>query len=201
MVRRTGDEKMLDKTLRDYFDVANNDTKAGLARQISDLAMKSGDYEKAITDSKALLEKIKSSRNNNWETSQIKKNIARAYMETGDTENAWKSISEMTESSKNNIYNRTDWNTYMNYARQLGKTEEATDVLEDAFKNSNSMLIQLLNAYKDAGREEDIKNLVAESDKLLKSSRNYNKQQFADFYKEAGQLDKAIDLLKDLSSR
>jgi len=126
-------------------------------------------------------------------------------METGDTENAWKSISEMTEASKNDIYNRTDWNTYMNYARQLGKTDEATDVLEDVFKNSiprqkNSMLIQLLNAYKDAGREEDIKNLVAESDKLLKNSQDYNKRQFADFYKEAGQLDKAIDLLKDLSS-
>jgi len=62
------------------------------------------------------------------------------------------------------------------------------------------MLIQLLNAYKDAGRDEDIKNLVAESDKLLKNSQDYNKQQFADFYKEAGQIDKAIDLLKDLSS-
>jgi tetratricopeptide (TPR) repeat protein len=205
MVRRTGDEKMLDKTLRDYFDVANNDAKTGLARQISDLAMKSGDYEKAIADSKALLKKIKSSENTKWETSQIKRNIARAYMETGDTENAWKSISEMTEASKNDIYNRTDWNTYMNYARQLGKADEATDVLENAFKNSiprqkNSMLIQLLNAYKDAGREEDIKNLVAESDKLLKNSQDYNKQRFADFYKEAGQTEKAIDLLKDLSS-
>jgi len=205
MVKKTGDEKMLDKTLRDYFVVASGNTKANLAQQISILAMKAGDYEKVIIDGKALLAEIKSSPNSKWYSPQIQKNIAQAYMETGDTENAWKTISEMAESSKDDIYGRTDWNTYMNYARELGKTDEATEVLESVFKDSiprkkNQMMIQLLNAYKDSGRKEDIEKLVAESDEMLKNCSNYEKQQFANFYNEAGQMDKAIDLLKDLSS-
>jgi len=204
MVRRTGDEKLLDKTLRNYFEVANNNIKANLARQLSDLTMKSGDYEKAITDSKALLAKIDPSLNSRRATSQIQKNIARAYMETGDTENAWKSISQITESSKDEIYGSTDWNSYMNYARELGKTDEATEVLEAAFNKSiprkkNQMMIQLLNAYKDSGRNEDIEKLIADSDKMLKNSSSYDKQRFVDFYKEAGETEKAMDILKDLS--
>ncbi|MCK5851498.1 tetratricopeptide repeat protein, partial [bacterium] len=205
MVRKNGDEKLLDKTMRDYFNVASDSTKGNLARQISDLAIKSGDYEKTITDSKAMLAEIDSSPNSRWYTSQIQKNIARAYMEMGDTENAWKTIKGSTESSKDNIYGSADWNTFMNYARELGKTDEAAEVLEEAFKNSiprnkNQMIVQLLNAYKDSGRDEDIEKLITESDKMLKNSSSYEKQRFVDFYKEAGETDKAMDILKELST-
>ena len=205
MVKKNGDEKLLDKTMRDYFNVASDSTKGNLARQISDLAIKSGDYEKAITDSKAMLAKIDSSPNSRWYTSQIEKNIALAYMETGDTENAWKTIKGTAESSKDDIYGSTDWNSFMNYARELDKTDEAAEMLEDAFKNSiprkkNQMIIQLLNVYKDSGRKEEMEKLIAESDKMLKNSSSYEKQRFVDFYKEAGETDKAMDILKELST-
>jgi len=202
IINKTGDEKLLDKTMRDYLEVASDDRKAGVAGQIFDLTMKAGDYEKAIIDGKYVLDTIKSKRVNPSYAMRIQKKLAQAYMETGDTENAWKAINQMVESSKQDIYARTDWNTFMKYARELGKAEEATEILEKDYENcvpkkKSDMMINLLNAYKDSYREDDIKKLVAEADKFLENCGNHEKNTLVKFYEVAGQPEKSMEILKN----
>ncbi|RLD08091.1 MAG: hypothetical protein DRI44_10245, partial [Chlamydiae bacterium] len=202
IINKNGDEKLLDKTMRDYLEVASDDRKAGVAGQIFDLTMKAGDYEKAIIDGKYVLDTIKSKRVNPLYAMRIQKKLAQAYMETGDTENAWKAINQMVESSKQDIYARTDWNTFMKYARELGKTEEATKILEKDYENcvpkkKSDMMINLLNAYKDSNREDDIKKLVSEADKFLENCGNHEKNTLVKFYEVAGQPEKSMEILKN----
>ncbi len=204
IVKTTGDEKLLDKTMREYFEVANEKTKTRLACEISNLSMKSGDYQKALTDNLDLIERIDAVNNEDWSVLQIMKNIAKAYMETGDKENAWKYINDTVKSS-DKINKNADWYSYMDYARKLDKIDEAAEVLEDAVKQVTlqkkpQILNTLLREYKKSGKEGDIERLIAESDEILKNATLNQKHSFVDFYKNAGQPEKAISILEELSA-
>ena len=202
IVEKSGDEKLTDKTLRDYYNVANNDAKGNLARQIVDCAVNAGNYEAAIKDGEKFLTELKSESENHWATAHIQKNIAQAYLESGDLENAWKFINNSAEYSlKKNDHAR--WNTYISFANQLGKEEEALVFMEKAYNKSyssqrNYIMPLLLTLYKNTDRNDDIQKLIQNADEQLINSAYYGKIDIAEFYVEAGENGKALDVLKDV---
>jgi len=202
IVKKSGDEKLTDKTLRDYYNIANAEAKGNIARQIVEYAVNAGNYEVTIKDGEKFLAELKSESENHWATAHIQKNIARAYLESGDSDNAWKSINIFAEYSlKNN--NDARWNTYINFANQLGKEEEALGFMEKAYDKSyssqkNYIMPLLLTLYKNTDRNADIQKLVEDADEQLKHSAHYGKIDIADFYVEAGENDKALNVLKNV---
>jgi len=201
ITRNSGDEKQLLTALQSLYSVADPTKKASAGWEISRMLMESGDYETAISESRNMLKDLENNIRNRWAYSQIKANITRSYMELGDKEEAWKAAQEIP--GNNSMWSGGgNWGTYMDFARQLGKTEEATAVLEKGFENAmpnskSGIAIHLLHAYQDAGRKEDIEKLLEDSEALFKSVKPWKKTQVAEFYKEAGQKDKALEILKD----
>ena len=196
IVKKTGDEELTFKTMKNYYNVIDNGNNVYLAGQIVDFAINAGNYETAIKEGQKFLKDVKA---NNVYISYLSRKIANAYLESGDNENAWKTFNAVPYDS----LQHPDWDDYMNFAAKVGKEDQALPVIESAYEKSYSLqkvdfISLLFNSYKKLGRKSDMQKLIDDADEIANNATYYEKTDIADFYVEAGEKEKALSLLKNV---
>ncbi|MCK5852310.1 tetratricopeptide repeat protein [bacterium] len=200
IVKKTGDENLTFKTMKDYYNVIDNGNGNGnnvyLAGQIVDFAVNAGNYETAIKEGQKFLKDIKA---NNGYISYLSRKLANAYLESGDNETAWKTFNAVPYDS----LQYPDWDDYMNFAAKVGKEDEALPIIESAYEKSYSLqkvdfISLLFNSYKKLGRKSDMQKMVDDVDAIANNATYNEKSDIADFYVEVGENEKALSILKNV---
>ncbi len=195
LVRENGNQEQELTLLRQYVDVVRYDMKISVQRDISRILLQNGQYEDVVKENTALLDSLPSSPDNAYHIQSIKRDLMNAFVKLGDNDAAWKLANELSDS--NNGYD-----DLIRLGTQLGKTDAVIEKLEkivgDSSEQNINIYLYLARAYKEHGREDNVKAMVASVEKSLQDAPYNQKRLLLSLYQQLDMPEKTEGLLKEM---